>query len=52
MVAELGVEGAVRALDNQGFKGEAYKYLLTPLYDEAIRRRKLTQQSSPMIKVV
>jgi len=39
MVAEFGVDGAVRALDNQGFKGSAYRYLLTPLFDEAHRRR-------------
>ena len=39
MVAELGVNGAVRALDAQGFKGSAYRYLLNPLFDEAHRRR-------------
>ena len=39
MVAEYGVDGAVRALDNQGFKGSAYNYLLNPLFAEAQRRR-------------
>ena len=39
MVAEFGVDGAVRALDAQGFKGPAYRYLLNPLFDEAHRRR-------------
>jgi hypothetical protein len=39
MVAEYGIEAAVYALDNQGFKGDAMRYLLNPLYEEAIRRR-------------
>lgn len=39
MVAEYGVNGAVHALNNQGFKGEAYRYLLNPLFAEAQRRR-------------
>ena len=39
LVAEHGVDGAVQALDNQGFKGSAYKYLLNPLFAEASRRR-------------
>ena len=39
LMAEVGVEGEVSALNNQGFKGEAYRYLLAPLYDEARWRR-------------
>lgn len=39
MVAEFGVNGAIQALDNQGFAGEAYRYLLDQLHDEAMRRR-------------
>jgi len=46
LVAEYGVEAAVRALDNQGFKGDAMRYLLNPLYEEAIRRRSMVQLSS------
>ena len=39
LVAEHGVDAAVQALDNQGFKGSAYTYLLKPLHAEACRRR-------------
>jgi hypothetical protein len=39
LVAEYGVDAAVQALDNQGFKGSAYTYLLKPLHAEACRRR-------------
>lgn len=39
MIAEFGIEGAVSALDNQGFKGKAYHYLIAPLCEEAYRRR-------------
>lgn len=39
MIAEYGVAKAVLALDKQGFKGPAYRYLLKPLYIEARRRR-------------
>jgi hypothetical protein len=39
LVAEFGVEGAVVALNHQGFRGEAYKYLLVPLCAEAVARR-------------
>jgi hypothetical protein len=39
MIAVFGVEGAVRALDHQGFKGDAYRYLLKPVYEEAVSRR-------------
>jgi hypothetical protein len=45
-VAEYGVEAAVRALDNQGFKGDAMLYLLKPLHEEAIHRRLMAQQST------
>jgi hypothetical protein len=45
MIAEFGVQKAVRALDNQGFRGDSLCYLLGPLYEEAIRRRKRAQQS-------
>jgi hypothetical protein len=41
LVAEYGVDAAMRALDNQGFKGAAYGYLLKPLQAEALRRRQL-----------
>jgi hypothetical protein len=34
LVAEFGIERAVTALDNQGFRGEAYKYVLKPLHQE------------------
>ena len=37
--SEYGVDAAAQALHNQGFKVEAYKYLLNPLYEEATRRR-------------
>jgi hypothetical protein len=47
MVAEFGVEAAVSALNNQGFKGDAMRYLLNPLYEEAVRRRGMVQWSSP-----
>ncbi len=39
LVAEVGVEATVQALDRQGFEGKAYRYLLTPLFEEAQRRR-------------
>jgi hypothetical protein len=39
LIAEMGIEEAVRALDAQGFAGDAYRYLLTPLHAEASRRR-------------
>jgi hypothetical protein len=39
LVAEVGVERAVQALDHQGIAGYAYRYLLKPLYAEAQRRR-------------
>jgi len=43
LLAEFGVEAAIRALDNQGFFGEAMRPLLNSLYIEAVRRRKLVQ---------
>jgi hypothetical protein len=39
VVAELGVEPVVTALDHQGLKGEAYRYLIAPLVAEAQSRR-------------
>ena len=39
LIAEYGVENTVDALDNQGLKGSTYRYLLKPLYAEALRRR-------------
>ena len=39
LVAEYGVETAMLALDHQGFEGNAYRHLLTPLFQEAQRRR-------------
>lgn len=47
IVAEHGVGNCVRALDNQGFKGAAYRYLLKPLYAEAQRRRQRVQSAAP-----
>ena len=38
MIAEYGIEGAVGALNNQGFEGEAYRYLLNPLHEVARTR--------------
>lgn len=39
VVAELGVQACIDALDRQGFKGSAYSYLLKPLHEEALLRR-------------
>lgn len=39
LVAEVGVEGTVAALTNQGFDAKSYGYLLAPLHKEAIARR-------------
>lgn len=46
LIAEYGVENAVQALDKQGLKGSAYRYLLKPLHVEAIRRRRVSQSST------
>jgi len=46
LIAEFGVENAVQALDNQGLKGSAYRYLLKPLHVEALRRRRVNQSST------
>ena len=45
LVAEYGIEKSVCALDNQGLKGSAYRYLLKPLHDEAQRRRQCTKST-------
>jgi len=39
LMAEYGIEGAMAALDRQGFTASAYSYLLSPLYSEAMKRR-------------
>ena len=46
LIAEYGVENAEQALDKQGMKGSAYRYLLKPLHVEAIRRRRVSQSST------
>ena len=38
LLAEYGIEAAVDALKRQGFAGD-YRYLIKPLYEEAILRR-------------
>lgn len=48
LIAEYGVENAEQALDKQGMKGSAYRYLLKPLHVEAIRRRRASQNSTPV----
>jgi hypothetical protein len=50
LIAELGVENAVQAMHNQGFDGQAYRYLLKPLYEEARRRRQLSVDGVKPIK--
>ena len=45
LVAEVGLDGCVQALDRQGFKGAAYGYLLKPLHAEAVLRRQRHQQA-------
>lgn len=49
LIAEYGVENAMRALDNQGFKGRAYGYLLQPLYIEALQRRMQYRALNPVV---
>jgi hypothetical protein len=44
LVASLGVEACIQALDDQGLDGAAYRYLLVPLHEEAARRRADAQQ--------
>ncbi|MUK28399.1 hypothetical protein [Aliivibrio fischeri] len=41
VISELGVEKCLAALDNQGFNGASYGYLLKPLHKEGMRRREL-----------
>ncbi|KXS32531.1 MAG: hypothetical protein AWT59_1364 [Candidatus Gallionella acididurans] len=48
LIAEYGVENAELALDKQGMKGSAYRYLLEPLHVQAIRRRRASQSSTPV----
>ncbi|HAI14571.1 MAG TPA: hypothetical protein DCM28_22890 [Phycisphaerales bacterium] len=38
LLAEYGIDAAVDALKRQGFAGD-YRYLIKPLYEEAILRR-------------
>lgn len=40
LVASLGVDACVAALDEHGLEGKAYRYLLTPLHAEASSRRR------------
>ena len=47
LVAEVGIERAVQTLDNQGLAGYAYRYLLNPLFAEAIRRRGSARAPAP-----
>jgi len=49
LIAEYGVENAVKAIDKQGMKGSAYLYLLKPLHAESVRRRQvsLTAENTP-----
>ncbi|MBM4032384.1 MAG: hypothetical protein FJ291_11425 [Planctomycetes bacterium] len=47
LVAEVGIEGAVQALDRQGIAGYAYRYLLNPLYVAAMRRRTRANKAEP-----
>jgi hypothetical protein len=47
LVAEYGIDASVVALNNHGFRGDAYRYLLGPLYDEAVRRRRHAGQRRP-----
>ena len=39
LIAEVGVEATVVAMNKQGFQGKAYRYLLVPLHAEAVERR-------------
>ncbi len=39
LVAEVGFEATLQAMENQGFESGAYRYLLAPLHAEAVRRR-------------
>lgn len=40
LVAEYGVEAAYRALENQGFEAKSCGYVLKPLFEEALARRR------------
>jgi len=46
LLAEHGVEGALAALTNQGFRGR-YRHVVEPLHAEAVARRLLRQQAPP-----
>lgn len=46
LVAEYGVDASVRALSAQGFDGDAYRYLITPLHDEAVTRRQRAEMAA------
>ena len=39
LVSDMGVDGVIDAMDRQGFEGTAYRYLIAPLFDEAVSRR-------------
>ena len=46
MLAEFGIEGAILALNGQGFRGDTYGYLLGPHHAEAMARRARAVKSS------
>jgi hypothetical protein len=50
MIAEFGIEAAERALDNQGFRGTSYAYLLAPLHEVATQRRGEAQRTPVVSK--
>ena len=43
LIAEIGIESSVSALDRQGFSGAAYRSLIRAIHKEAVRRRGLIE---------
>ncbi|MEX0653665.1 MAG: hypothetical protein WD534_18685 [Phycisphaeraceae bacterium] len=39
LIAEYGIDATVNALNNQGFRGDSFKYLVKPLHEMAADRR-------------
>ena len=39
LVSDIGVQGVIDAMDRQGFEGAAYRYLISPLFEESASRR-------------
>ena len=39
LVSDIGIEGVIDAMDRHGFDGAAYRYLIAPLFEEAVSRR-------------